>query len=73
MSDPVEDHPEPVSSPPRAPRWVKVAGVIAGVIVILVLVALIAGGEHSPRRHFGGEPSAPAHTPPPGVTHGEQR
>jgi hypothetical protein len=33
------------------PRWVKVAGVIALVLVVLVLILLLAGGNHGPGRH----------------------
>ncbi len=59
------------------PRWVKVFGVIALVVVALfVVVTLIRGGEHGPRRHTseGGSNTTSAtvagHTgPPSGVTH----
>jgi hypothetical protein len=33
------------------PRWVKVAGIIALVLVVLVLIVLLAGGNHGPGRH----------------------
>ncbi len=47
-------------TPPGAPRWVKVFGVIAAVVLVLFLVLLLTGGEHSPGRHFdGGEDPAP--------------
>ena len=47
--------------PPGTPRWVKVFGLIALVVLVLfVVVLLIGGGEHGPGRHSG---------PPPGVTH----
>ncbi len=37
------------------PRWVKVAGLIAVVLVALaVIVALLGGGEHGPGRHLPG-------------------
>jgi hypothetical protein len=53
---------DPPSSPERderadrgptagAPRWVKVSGVIALAIVLLVLILLLAGGDHGPGRH----------------------
>lgn len=48
--------------PPPTPRWVKLFGIIAGVVVLLVVVMLVAGGggEHGPSRHIpGGD-----HTPP---------
>ena len=53
---------DPPSSPERdasadreragAPRWVKVSGVIALAIVLLLLIVLLAGGEHGPGRHL---------------------
>jgi hypothetical protein len=33
------------------PRWVKVAGIIALALVVLVLIVLLAGGNHGPGRH----------------------
>ena len=33
------------------PRWVKVTGIITLVLVVLVLIALLAGGNHGPGRH----------------------
>ena len=50
-------------SPPRAPRWAKVFGVIAAVLVVLFLVLLLTGNRHGPGRHLGGE------EPLPGVEH----
>ncbi|MBA3421214.1 MAG: hypothetical protein H0U12_04870 [Thermoleophilaceae bacterium] len=54
-------------SPPRTPRWVKVFGIIAILLVLLFVVSLLAGGSHGPGRHT---PSGDAgrHTPPSGVT-----
>jgi hypothetical protein len=41
--------PSPTS---RAPRWVKVCGVIALVVIVLVLIlAIFGGGRHGPARH----------------------
>jgi hypothetical protein len=38
--------------PSPTPRWVKVLGIVAAVLVLLVIVAnLIGGGEHEPGRH----------------------
>lgn len=48
-------------SPPRAPRWVKVSGVIAAVAVLLLVILLLTGGNHGPGRHLdGGERRSPA-------------
>ena len=42
------------STPHRTPRWVKVFGIIALVLVLLVVVKLlIGGGGHGPGRHLG--------------------
>ncbi|MGH2921707.1 MAG: hypothetical protein ACRDKU_06555 [Gaiellaceae bacterium] len=42
------------------PRWVKVFGAIALLVVLLFVIALLTGGgKHGPGRH----------TPPSGVTH----
>ena len=35
------------------PRWVKIAGVIALVILAMLVIALLSGGKHGPRRHLG--------------------
>jgi hypothetical protein len=46
------------------PRWVKVSGIIALALVLLVLIVLLAGGNHGPGRHQ----SARGHDgPPPSV------
>jgi hypothetical protein len=39
------------------PRWVTVAGIIALALVVLVLIVLLAGGNHGPSRHQ----SSPGH------------
>ena len=64
-----------------APRWVKVFGVIALVLVaVVVVVAVVGGGEHGPGRHMpGGGSDTPSDTPgghtgpPPGLEHGDQQ
>lgn len=39
---------------PGAPRWVKISGIIAIVLVLLVIAALVTGvgGPHGPGRHL---------------------
>jgi hypothetical protein len=39
---------------PGIPRWVKVSGIIALVLVLLVVVIMVAGlgGQHGPGRHM---------------------
>ena len=60
----------------RIPRWVKVAGIVAAILVLLFLVMMLAGGpgRHNPLRHTGERgTTSPAgltenrHTPPIGV------
>ena len=44
------------------PRWVKVSAIVAGVLILVVVaVMLLTGGEHGPARHgFGmGAPISP--------------
>ena len=58
------------------PRWVKVFGVIALVVVLVFVILVLTGrgGEHGPGRHTPGVDTGGGHTgPPPGVTHGEQQ
>ncbi len=46
--------------PPRTPRWVRVSGTIAIVLVLLIVILKITGvgGNHGPGRHIpGGEPA----------------
>jgi hypothetical protein len=58
-------------SPPGIPLWVKVFGIVALVLALLVIIMMLAGGgSHGPGRHI---PSADAggHTPP--IAHGVQQ
>ncbi len=62
-----------------APRWVRVFGIIALVLVVLAAILLLTGGgSHGPGRHTGGQaPSAivtqaggeGVHTQPPAAAH----
>ncbi len=52
----------------RTPRWVKVFGIIAVIVVLLFVIMLLTGGvgRHGPGRHTG---SGPGHqTAPSGMT-----
>lgn len=61
----------------RMPRWVKLAGALVLALVVLIVgVMLISGGEHGPGRHSGSaggtEQTTPAgapdgHVPPEGA------
>lgn len=55
----------PESTPPGAPRWVKIGAVVAAVLVVaIVVVALLSGGEHGPGQHLPGGDNSGSHTPP---------
>lgn len=47
--------------PAGMPRWVKVSGLVAAVVLLLLVVTLLFGGKHGPYRHLGG---ASAGSPP---------
>lgn len=69
MSDPSIEATD-TSHPPRdqrpgMPRWVKVVVTVAVLLVLTAVGLALAGGEHSPGRHLGGDDPAPAHTAPP--------
>ncbi len=51
-------------SPPGAPRWGKVFGILAAVVVLLFLILLLTGNNHGPGRHGNGGQEGP-----PGVEH----
>lgn len=42
---------EPDRTPPARPTWVKVVGAIAVLLIVLVVIALLVGGQHGPGRH----------------------
>jgi hypothetical protein len=50
----------PDSEPHTTPRWVKVFGIIALVVVLLFVVLLFAPGSHGPGRHMRGPRTPPA-------------
>lgn len=61
------DTPAPTRDrPPGMPRWVKIVAVVGAVLVLAAAGLALAGGEHSPGRHLGGDDPAPGHTAPPG-------
>lgn len=49
---------------PNTPRWVKLFGIIALILVLLVGVMLLSGGEHGPGRHMPSASVTEVHTPP---------
>jgi hypothetical protein len=42
--------PDPGTTP-GTPRWVKVVGIIAVVLLLLLGIIILIGGEHGPSRH----------------------
>jgi hypothetical protein len=50
------------------PRWVKVFGIIALVVILLFVILLLTRGSHGPGRHSGGDGS---YTTSSGVTEHE--
>lgn len=72
-SDPFEDAPDDTAaqpnppSPPGAPPWVKVTGIVVLVAVVVLIVFKLAGIEHGPGRH-GASGDAANQTPAPHVT-----
>ena len=43
----------PAAAYPGTPRWVKLLGIAALVVVLLVIIAMLAaGGQHGPGRHL---------------------
>ena len=79
MSDPSAETTEPAGPAqeerPGAPRWVKIVGMVALLLALTAVGLALAGGEHSPGRHLGGDDAPPTrtapggsgHTPPPGA------
>jgi hypothetical protein len=52
MADPPRP---PDTQPHTTPRWVKVFGIIAAAVILLLAIVLVTrGGEHGPSRHTGG-------------------
>lgn len=45
---------------PGAPRWVKIAGILAAVVVVVLVIAALVGSGHGPQRHFGKHHGEPA-------------
>jgi hypothetical protein len=61
-------------STPGAPRWVKVFGIIALVVVLLFLILMFtrgSGGRHGPGRHFSSGESGATTAAPSSVVEGD--
>ena len=57
MADPLPDTDRDIG----APRWVKLSGIIAALVVLLVIVMLLTG--HGPWHHMGSMPMGGTPTP----------
>jgi hypothetical protein len=51
------------------PRWVKMAGVAVGVLILLAVALMVVGGEHGPERHAPGGGAGVDHAATDGVPH----
>jgi hypothetical protein len=51
------------AAPPPRPRWLKALAIGAAVAVaVLIVVALLIGGDHGPGRHASGGSEGDSHT-----------
>jgi hypothetical protein len=50
VAEPLGGEPQP----PAMPRWVKVSGLIAVGLLVLLVVILVLTGEHGPGQHGAG-------------------
>lgn len=53
MAEPPPSPDHGVEASTGAPRWVKVFGIIALIVLLLFVVMLLTGGGHGPGRHSG--------------------
>ena len=45
------------------PRWVKVFGIIALVVILLFVILFLTRGSHGPGRHMRGDTSRTSYSP----------
>lgn len=68
--DPADPDPGrgPGTAPPRMPRWVKLSALVVAIVLLLVVIAMLAGvgGDHGPGRHTGSGSTTSAAAPMPG-------
>ena len=51
----------------RTPRWVKLLGFAALVLLVVIGIVLLSGGEHSPQRHMPPANTTEEHPQPGGL------
>ena len=46
-----------LGSPPGMPRWVRIAAIVVGLLILVFVVLQLAGvgGDHGPGRHMSGQ------------------
>ena len=49
---------------PGMPRWVTVLLAVAVLVAVVLVVALLTGGDHGPSRHLSGSDGAASHLVP---------
>ena len=57
MTEPTPHTDAEDGTPPGMPRWVKIAAIVVGALVLLFVVLQLTGigGAHGPDRHMSGE------------------
>jgi hypothetical protein len=63
INQPVKEDTHMADLPPyKTPRWVKIVGIIALVLVLLIGIIMVTGigGEHGPGRHIPGGNTRPS-------------
>ena len=57
MTEPTQRADADRDTPPGMPRWVKIAAIVVGLLILLFVVLQLTGigGEHGPGRHMSGE------------------
>lgn len=53
-----DEHQSLQDQPPGIPRWVKISGIVVGIFILVLVITMLAGGNHGSDRH---KPSAAAH------------
>jgi len=65
MAEPTSRSDTDHGTPPGMPRWVKVAAIFVGFLLLLFVVLQLTGigGEHGPGRHMSGDTTPTVGTP----------
>jgi hypothetical protein len=62
MAEPAPRSDADQENPPRMPRWVIIAAVVVGALIVLLVVLKLTGigGDHGPGRHLSGLDTPPS-------------